>query len=83
MPILHLVRLRTTVVCPDRGTLLIGGMSGYFSLDAESSLPVWRHIPVLGRLGSNTYKGRERREYLILLRPRIIIPGEEEAVRFD
>lgn len=82
-PILNVQTLRTTVVIPDRGTLLIGGLTVYFEEDAETSVPMWRNIPILGNLGSEKVKGRQRRQMLTLLRARIIIPDEEEKRRFD
>ncbi|HKS16787.1 MAG TPA: hypothetical protein VJU16_05705, partial [Planctomycetota bacterium] len=82
-PILNVQSLRTTVIIPDRGTLLIGGLTVYFEEDAQSSIPIWRNIPILGNLGSEKVKGRQRRQLLILLRARIIIPDEEERRRFD
>ena len=82
-PILNIQRLRTTVVVPDQGTLLIGGLTVYFDLDTESSVPMWRHVPILGNLGSNKFKGRQRRQFLILVRTKIIIPSEEERRLFD
>ncbi len=82
-PILNVQSLRTTVIIPDRGTLLIGGLTVYFEEDAQSSIPLWRNIPILGNLGSEKVKGRQRRQLLILLRAKIIIPDEEERKRFD
>ena len=82
-PILNIQRLRTTVVVPDRGTLLLGGLTTLFDIDAESSIPMWRNIPILGNIGSNKFKGLQRRQLLTILRTRIIIPDEEERRRFD
>ncbi len=82
-PILNISRMRSTVVVPDRGTLLIGGLTTYFEMDGESSIPVWRNIPILGNLGSNKYKGRQKKQLLVILKARIIIPDEEERRRFD
>ena len=82
-PILNIQRIRTTVVVPDRGTLMLGGLTVYFDMDTESSVPVWRHVPILGVIGSNKYKGRQRRQFLSLVRVKIIIPAEEESLLFD
>jgi len=82
-PILNVQTLRTTVIIPDRGTLLIGGLTVYFEEDAQSSIPLWRNIPILGNIGSEKVKGRQRRQLLILLRARIIIPDEEERRQFE
>ncbi|MBI2899425.1 MAG: tetratricopeptide repeat protein [Planctomycetes bacterium] len=82
-PILNIQRLRTTAVVPDRGTLLIGGLTVYFEEDAESSIPVWRNIPILGNLGSEKIKGAQKKQLLTILKGRIIIPDEEERRKFD
>lgn len=81
-PIVNIQRIRTTVVVPDRGTLLLGGLTTYFDEDTESSIPIWRSIPILGNIGSLKVKGLQRKQTLILCRVRIIIPGEEERRRF-
>ncbi len=81
-PVLKIQRLRTTVVVPDRGTLLLGGMTVVDDEDTESSIPVWRSLPILGNLGSFKMKGLHRKQMLCIVRPRIIIPDEEERRRF-
>ena len=70
------------MVVPDRGTLMIGGLTSYFDEDAESSIPIWRSIPIVGNLGSLKIKGLQRKQSLIIVRARIIIPDEEERRRF-
>ena len=81
-PIVNIQRIRTTVVVPDRGTLLLGGLTSFFDEDEESSIPIWRSVPIIGNLGSLKVKGLSRRQTLIICRVRIIIPGEEERRRF-
>ena len=81
-PIVNIQRIRTTVVVPDRGTLLLGGLTTFFDEDEESSIPIWRSVPILGNLGSLKIKGLQRKQTLIICRVRIIIPGEEERRRF-
>ncbi|HZE97992.1 MAG TPA: hypothetical protein VE981_13265, partial [Planctomycetota bacterium] len=81
-PIVNIQRIRTTVVVPDRGTLMLGGLTAFFDEDAESSIPMWRSIPLLGNIGSLKVKGLQRKQTLIICRVRIIIPGEEERRRF-
>jgi type II secretory pathway component GspD/PulD (secretin) len=77
-PIINIQRIRTTVVVPDRGTLLLGGLTVFFDEDTESSIPIWRSVPIFGNLGSLKVKGLQRKQTLIICRVRIIIPGEEE-----
>lgn len=81
-PVINIQRVRTTVVVPDRGTLMIGGLTSYFDEDAESSIPIWRSVPIVGNLGSLKIKGLQRKQSLIIVRARIIIPDEEERRRF-
>jgi type II secretory pathway component GspD/PulD (secretin) len=81
-PILNIQRVRTTVVVPDRGTLMLGGMTTFFEENEDSSIPMWRSIPVLGNIGSMKVKGLQRKQTLIMVTPRIIIPDEEERRRF-
>jgi type II secretory pathway component GspD/PulD (secretin) len=81
-PIVNIQRIRTTVVVPDRGTLLLGGLTVFFDENEESSIPIWRSVPILGNLGSLKVKGLQRKQTLIICRVRIIIPGEEERRRF-
>jgi Flp pilus assembly secretin CpaC/tetratricopeptide (TPR) repeat protein len=81
-PIVNIQRIRTTVVVPDRGTLMLGGLTAFFDEDTESSIPIWRSVPIVGNLGSLKVKGLQRKQTLIICRVRIIIPGEEERRRF-
>jgi type II secretory pathway component GspD/PulD (secretin) len=81
-PIVNIQRIRTTVVVPDRGTLMLGGLTVFFDEDEESSIPIWRSVPILGNIGSLKVKGLQRKQTLIICRVRIIIPGEEERRRF-
>ena len=81
-PIVNIQRIRTTVVVPDKGTLMLGGLTVFFDEEADSSIPMWRSIPILGNIGSLKVKGLQRKQTLIICRVRIIIPGEEERRRF-
>jgi type II secretory pathway component GspD/PulD (secretin) len=81
-PIVNIQRIRTTVVCPDRGTLMLGGLSLLFDEDVESSIPIWRSVPIVGNLGSEKVKGLARKTTMCIVRVRIIIPDEEERRRF-
>ena len=77
-PELDIQRLRTTVMTPDKGLLLLGGFTNIRDLDVESAIPFWRNIPILGVLGSQKMDGIQRNQLLILVRPTIIILEEEE-----
>ena len=81
-PIVNIQRVRTTVIVPDRGTLLLGGLTVLFDEDTESSVPLWRSLPIVGNLGSLRVKGLQRKQSLILVSVRIVIPSEEERRLF-
>jgi type II secretory pathway component GspD/PulD (secretin)/tetratricopeptide (TPR) repeat protein len=81
-PILNIQRIHTTVICPDRGTLMLGGLTVYFDENEESSIPIWRSIPILGNIGSLKVKGLQRKQTIIMVNPTIIIPDEEERKHF-
>jgi type II secretory pathway component GspD/PulD (secretin) len=81
-PILNIQRIHTTAICPDRGTLMLGGLTVVYDEDEESSIPIWRSIPILGNIGSLKVKGLQRKQTLILVNPTIIIPDEEERKHF-
>ncbi len=80
LPELEIKRLRTTIVMPDRSTLLLGGMkiSNYRSFD--TGLPFFRHIPILSFLLSRKATYQSKRKLLILVKGTIVIPEEDEPL---
>jgi type II secretory pathway component GspD/PulD (secretin)/tetratricopeptide (TPR) repeat protein len=83
LPFVRMQKVKTTVVIPDGGVLVLGGFAGYYDFHAESGIPIWKHIPVLGQLGKEELRGKGRRQILVILRGDIIIPSDEEKKRFD
>jgi type IV pilus secretin PilQ/predicted competence protein len=63
---------KTTVLVPDGGTTVIGGI--YRSEDSVTNdrVPLLHQIPLLGNLFKNLSKTRTNRELLIFITPRII-----------
>ncbi len=57
-------------------------MTVVFDENAESSIPIWRSVPILGNLGSLKVKGLQRKQTLVIASVRIIIPDEEARRRF-
>lgn len=78
LPALEIKRLRTTVVIPDRSTLMLGGMkiSNYQNFD--TGLPFIRHIPIVGFFVSRKATYQSKRKLLILVKAHILIPEEDE-----
>jgi len=81
-PELEITSVQATVSVPDRGTLLVGGQRLVEEVQLESGVPVLSKIPVLNRLFTNQSEVRDERTLLILVKPTIIIPTEEEESLF-
>lgn len=76
LPRLEVQRVRTTVTIPDDATVLLGGLK--FSEEEEkfSGIPWISDIPVIGFLAGRRGKYVSRRNLLILLKAKIVIPDE-------
>ncbi|MEX0887113.1 MAG: hypothetical protein WD009_11810 [Phycisphaeraceae bacterium] len=81
-PELELTQVRSTVHVPDKGTLLIGGQRLVAETEIEAGVPVLSRIPVINRLFTNQSIIQDKRTLLILVKPSIIIPQEEEDLLF-
>jgi Flp pilus assembly secretin CpaC/tetratricopeptide (TPR) repeat protein len=81
-PVLRIERLRTTVTVPDRGTIMLGGLTDYVEEETISEIPILSQIPFLSLLTSRKMKGRRRYQLLILTRATITMMEEEEENRF-
>ncbi|MCK4298561.1 MAG: hypothetical protein KAX80_03450, partial [Planctomycetes bacterium] len=71
-------RLETTVGVPDRGMLIVGGLTTSSGSHEEGGLPILDKIPFLKRLFSAETRESSRDTLFILVRPQIIILAEEE-----
>ena len=72
------IQVNTTVLVPDGGTVLLGGLKSTAEARNEFGPPVISSIPYLNRLFRNTGIGRETRHLMVMVTPRIIIASEEE-----
>jgi type II secretory pathway component GspD/PulD (secretin) len=72
------ITLNTTVVVPDGGTVLMGGLKTLVEGRNEYGPPVLGKIPYLSRLFTNVGYGREAQSLMIMVTARIIINEEEE-----
>ncbi len=72
------VNVQTTVVCPDGGTVLLGGLKTLNEGRNEFGPPFLSDIPYLNRLFKNVGIGQETRHVMLMVTPRIIINSEEE-----
>jgi type II secretory pathway component GspD/PulD (secretin) len=72
------ITLNTTVVVPDGGTVLMGGLKTLVEGRNEYGPPVLSKIPYISRLFKNVGYGREAQSLMIMVTARIIINEEEE-----
>ncbi|HEV2296451.1 MAG TPA: hypothetical protein VGR35_21585 [Tepidisphaeraceae bacterium] len=81
-PIVENTLVRTTVVVPDGGTLLLGGQTLAGEVEREAGVPVLSKIPFLKRLFTNRSTAKDEQVLLILVKPTIIIAREQERKQF-
>jgi len=72
------VTVNTTVMVPDGGTVLMGGLKTLREGRNEFGPPILSKIPYVDRLFKNVGYGRETESLLMMVTPRIIINEEEE-----
>jgi type IV pilus secretin PilQ/predicted competence protein len=64
--------IKTTVMVPDGGTIVIGGMYRVEKSTTREGVPFFSKIPLLGSLFRNRNQRSEQRELLVFITPRII-----------
>jgi len=74
------ISLNTTVMVPDGGTVLLGGLKTLSEGRNEAGPPILSKLPYINRLFRNTAYGRDSQSLLIMVTPRIIINEEEERI---
>ena len=83
VPRLTLQKVRTTVVMPDGGTLLLGGMKMAQKQQFNSGVPFLQDLPGLSFLFSRKGTYRANKKILILLRASVVVPSEWEPELYD
>jgi type II secretion system protein D len=64
--------LNNTIIVPDGSTVLLGGLIKESDQSDKSGLPLLVRIPVIKYLFGSTTKGKNRRELMIFVQPRIL-----------
>ena len=82
LPTLSSHRVQTTVSVPDGGTLLLGGQKLASETEVEAGVPVLSKIPILKRAYSSRTMVKDEQTLLILVKPKILIPAEQEELAF-
>tara|TARA_R110002096_G_scaffold54517_13_gene140597 strand:- start:3583 stop:5556 length:1974 start_codon:yes stop_codon:yes gene_type:complete len=78
IPTIGTQELRTTVIVPNKATILLGGLISEDTTDGQTGLPFLTRIPVVKHLSGTTNRSLNRQELLIFIQPQIV--GNEEAL---
>ena len=78
VPELRKESLKTTVVMPDGGTLLLGGLKFFEEQDYQSGVPILQDIPIVSLLFSRKGKYTNMRDLIVLLKVDVLIMEEYE-----
>ena len=82
IPTIGTQSLGTTVMVPDGGTVLLGGLISEDDSKAQSGLPLFANLPFVGRVFGSTTDAINREELLIFIQPKVI-RSESEQVLVD
>jgi len=72
IPTIGTQEITTTVIVPDRSTVLLGGLVSEGESETVSGLPLFTKIPLLRHVFGSTSKSKDRRELVIFIQPVII-----------
>jgi type II secretory pathway component GspD/PulD (secretin) len=78
-PVVRTVAVQTTVAIPDRGVMVIGGLSKVDKKKETTGIPILSKIPLLGRLFRHDVNTMKRENILILVNAEIILLEEVES----
>jgi type II secretory pathway component GspD/PulD (secretin) len=81
LPNVEVRTLRTTVMLPDKGSLMLGGYVGGLRQRTHTGIPFLSHIPYLGRLFSKNGLYDENRHLMFLVTVNILDIAEIEAMQ--
>ncbi|HEG44494.1 MAG TPA: hypothetical protein ENH94_10650, partial [Phycisphaerales bacterium] len=77
-PVTENTSIQTRVLVPDRGTVLLGGLTLTAEKEIESGIPILSKIPILNRFFSNRSEVKDKQILLVLVKPTIILKDEAE-----
>ncbi|MAS92689.1 MAG: hypothetical protein CMO55_05775 [Verrucomicrobiales bacterium] len=72
VPTIGTQTLGTTIIVDDGGTVLLGGLISEGDSKAESGIPLFASLPLVGRVFGSTLDNVNRQELLIFIQPKII-----------
>ena len=82
LPTLSLTKIRTTVIVPDGGTVILGGLKNMVKYQGEATVPLLGRLPIIKNLFRRKGHMNLRRNLVILLKADITILREKEEQLF-
>lgn len=79
LPTVLIDKLRTNVMIPDGGTMMVGGFGHHIEQSTSAKIPFLGHIPFLGRLFGQRGRYSQRQKLTLLVSVHIIDYEEWEA----
>ena len=76
LPELQVASANTTVVVPDGGTVVIGGLKKLFSIDQRAEIPFLSDIPILSLLFKKEGEASENRDVILMITATIVDANE-------
>ncbi len=82
LPTLTLTKIRSTIVVPDGGTVVLGGLKNLVHYELETTVPLLGRIPIIKNLFRRKGNMYLRRNLIVLVRADITILREKEQQLF-
>jgi len=83
LPVVSLERIRSTVMVPDGGTVIIGGLKNYVDQEEMAGLPIVRHVPLLHNLFEKKGNAELKRSLVVRLKVDITIARERDVIEHN
>lgn len=80
IPTIGTQELRTTVIVPNKSTILLGGLISEDASEGQTGLPFLTRIPVVKHLSGTTSRSINRQELLIFIQPQIVGSENDLAI---
>jgi general secretion pathway protein D len=83
LPVVSLSEIRSTVMVPDGGTVILGGLKNFLEQEKAAGVPILSSIPIFHVLFERRGWSDLKRSLIVLLKCDITIVREEEARKFN
>jgi general secretion pathway protein D len=79
LPVVSMSEIRSTVMVPDGGTVIIGGLKNFLEEQKWSGVPILKDVPILHNLFERKGYTDMKRSLIVLLKVDITIAREKDA----